>query len=167
MNKNIIFLHTGSNLGHRFGYLNKANQLIESHIGSIKKQSRFYETAAWGLTDQPAFINQAICVETDLFPNQLLKIIHEIEVELGRVRITKWGERVIDIDILFFNDAIIETPNLEIPHPRIGERNFVLVPMNEIAPDLIHPVFQKNIQTLLKECLDNLEVTAVPEEIIK
>jgi 2-amino-4-hydroxy-6-hydroxymethyldihydropteridine diphosphokinase len=163
MNKNIIFLHTGSNLGNRFDYLNKANQLIESQIGSIKIQSSFYKTAAWGVTDQPAFINQAICVETDLSPNKLLKTIHQIEAELGRVRITKWAERVIDIDILFFNDLIIENKNLEIPHPRIGERNFVLVPMNEIAPDLVHPVFQKNIQTLLKECLDHLQVTAVPE----
>lgn len=167
MKKNIVFLHTGSNLGNRFDYLNKANELIESRIGRIKKQSRFYETAAWGITDQPAFINQAIGVETDFSPSELLKIINEIEAELGRVRITKWAERVIDIDILFFNDAIIEFENLQIPHPRIGERNFVLVPINEIAPNFVHPIFQKNIQTLLRECSDTLDVAVIWEEILK
>ncbi|MGB0862153.1 MAG: 2-amino-4-hydroxy-6-hydroxymethyldihydropteridine diphosphokinase [Saprospiraceae bacterium] len=164
---NIVFLHTGSNLGNRFDYLHQANQLIKNRIGSIQKASSFYETAAWGITDQPAFINQAIRVETALSPNELLKAINQIEAEIGRIRIKKWAERVIDIDILFYNQTIIETPNLKVPHPRISERNFVLVPMNEIAADFVHPVFQKTMQQLLDETSDNLEAKKIEEKILK
>ena len=164
---NIVFLHTGSNLGNRFDYLHQANQLIKNRIGSIQKASSFYETAAWGITDQPAFINQAIRVETALSPNELLKAINQIEAEIGRIRIKKWAERVIDIDILFYNQTIIETPNLKVPHPRISERNFVLVPMNEIAADFVHPVFQKTMQQLLDETSDNVEAKKIEEKILK
>lgn len=168
---NIVYLHTGSNLGHRFENLMKANGLIEQHIGTIIQESSFYETEAWGYRNQPSFINQALCVETNLSPMQLIAIIYDLEIKLGRIRVAKWAERLIDIDILFYNQTIVEEPpTLIIPHPRISERNFVMAPLAEIAPNFSHPVLKQSIQQLLDKSTDTLtakKILEIPEESIE
>lgn len=157
MNK--TYLHTGSNLGDKALNLSTAVAQIESKIGPVKKVSRVYQTKAWGITNQPDFLNQAIEVETALKPYALLATINKIEYDMGRKREIKWGERLIDIDILFYNDAIIQDePKLIIPHPYLHYRNFVLVPMMEIAPQLLHPIFNQTITQLYSNSEDELIV---------
>lgn len=153
-----VFLGLGSNLGNREGNLEKACYLIEKEIGIIQKKSSIYKTAAWGEETQEDFYNQVIRVETTLEPLDLLEKCKGIEQELGRIPNEKWGPRLIDIDILFYNTIVFETPTLTIPHRYLAERKFVLIPMSEIANELQHPVFQKNIKTLLSDCLDKLPV---------
>lgn len=145
---NAVYLHTGTNLGEKAANLERANRLISQEIGQIAQASSVYQTAAWGNTAQPDFLNQALLVHTALGPFELLGKIHWIEQQMGRVRRIKWGERIIDIDILFFNDEVIAAENLQIPHPYLHLREFVLAPLREIAPDWIHPVFQKSILQL-------------------
>jgi 2-amino-4-hydroxy-6-hydroxymethyldihydropteridine diphosphokinase len=127
----------------------------------VSNASSIYETAAWGKNDQPAFLNQVLEIETALSPPQLLKTILAIEENIGRVRQEKYGPRIIDIDILLFNDEVLHLPMLKIPHPQLQNRRFVLVPLAEIAPDLIHPVFKKTIAELLAICPDKLEVSRI------
>ena len=151
---NTVYLSLGSNIGNRLKYLNDAMKLIEERIGKIEKRSSVYETEPWGKTDQSMFLNMAINVHTMLLPELLINSILEIERILGRIRIEKWRERKIDIDILFYNDEIINQPDLVIPHPYLQERQFVLVPLNEIAQDIYHPVLQCTIKDLLLQCPD-------------
>ena len=153
-----VFLGTGTNLGDRAFNLKHANALIESQIGSIRKQSTIYETGAWGITDQPDFLNQVIEVATLLPPAAVLEKIHSIEQTMGRQRLQKWGTRTIDIDILFYDDIFYQTDSLTIPHPHLRERKFVLVPLVEIAPDIIHPNLGVNMQQLLNSCDDEIMV---------
>lgn len=156
---NTAYLILGGNKGDKMQNLQQAILLLESHVGTITKKSDIFVTAAWGNTNQPDFFNQAICIETQLSPKELLKAIISIEQTLGRIRShEKWMERTMDIDILFYNNEIIDTENLKIPHPFIQERKFVLVPMEQLSPTMIHPIFKKNIRTLLSECDDELEV---------
>ncbi len=138
---NNIYILLGTNLGDRFQQLDLARKQLESRIGAIIDASSVYETAAWGVEDQPAFLNQALLLTTDLQALDCLEITQSIEQELGRIRIKKWGERVIDIDLIYFNQDIIDLPTLRIPHPFIAERRFVLAPLVEIAPDYIHPLY--------------------------
>ncbi len=156
MNK--AFLLTGANLGDRVASLEKASTLIAEHCGQIIQSSSLYETAAWGMEDQPAFINQAHEISTALNARQLMRKILRVEKTMGRIREQKYGPRLIDIDILFFNDEIHEYPLLRLPHPELHRRRFALEPMKEIAPLLVHPVFKKNIRGLLAECTDPLPV---------
>ena len=159
---NTAYLILGGNKGNKAQNLSKAIQLISEKAGVVVKKSDIFATAAWGNTNQPDFFNQAICLQTALSPEDLLKQIISIELLLGRVRGNqKWAERTMDIDILFYNDDIIKTKDLTIPHPLLQERNFVLVPMAQLAPKLVHPVFKKNIETLLSECSDKLKVIPV------
>lgn len=156
---NTAYLILGGNIGNRLQNLQEAIQLISKKAGVIKKKSDIFTTSAWGNTDQPDFLNQALCLQTPLTAADLLETLISIEQILGRVRDQqKWTERVIDIDILFYNTDIINTTDLKIPHPYLQERMFVLVPMAQLAPMLVHPALQKNIQTLLLECTDKLEV---------
>lgn len=155
MNK--IFLITGGNIGDRKKILEAAVVLIEAKIGKIIQRSRIYETDAWGITDQPSFYNQVLVVESSFSAIEVIKIILKIEEELGRVRTIKNAARTIDIDILFFNNEIVNEENLTIPHPQIANRRFVLKPLDEIAPMLIHPVYKKSIHELLAICSDELE----------
>lgn len=156
---NTVYLLLGGNKGDKLNNLKAAMHLLETKVGQIKKRSDIFITAAWGNTDQPDFVNQAICIETALSANELLQHTLSIEEALGRIRgEKKWEERTIDIDILFYNDDIIDTFHLKIPHPYIQERKFVLVPMEQIAPGLTHPQLKKDIKTLLLECSDDLEV---------
>jgi 2-amino-4-hydroxy-6-hydroxymethyldihydropteridine diphosphokinase len=153
-----VYLLTGGNIGNRLDYLLRAKEQIKKRCGSIVQESSVYETAAWGKEDQGAFLNQVLKIETNLHPEEILKSILEIEKSFGRKRELKYGPRTIDIDILFFNDDIINQYDLKIPHPQMQNRRFVLVPLNEIAPDKIHPSLHKTISQLLSECPDPLAV---------
>lgn len=158
-----VFLLLGSNLGDRRKYLHDAKVAIVASCGQLMVASAVYETAAWGQEDQPAFYNQVLQIETDLGPEGLLREAHNIEQSLGRTRYKKWGERTIDIDILYYGDTLVQQPNLTIPHPEIANRRFTLMPLAEIAPDWEHPGVQKTNKRLLEECPDQLDVVRLPE----
>ena len=156
------YLLIGGNLGNRKENLLKAGELIQQHCGIITKSSSLYETAAWGKTDQPSFLNQALEIKTTLNARQLIRRILKVETMMGRIRSEKLGPRTIDIDILFFEDEIHKLRLLKVPHPEIQNRRFALIPMAEINPGLIHPALKKTITTLLDECPDKLEVVKIP-----
>jgi len=153
------YLLLGTNLGDRAHNLTSAHRLL-NEIGTIKALSPVYITAAWGLTDQPDFYNQAVALSTALEPGALLGAIRSIEIQTGRTDTVRWGPRILDIDILFYGDFIIETENLVIPHPRMHERRFALIPLHDICPDLIHPISGKTITEMLESCTDVLPVRA-------
>lgn len=155
---NTTYLLTGGNLGDRLAYLNKASAMIDRYCGDIVQTSSVYETAAWGFTDQPSFYNMVIELKTELSADELMKTLLQIEETIGRIRTQKMGPRTIDIDILLFNNDVIQTPLITIPHPRLTERRFVLTPLAEIAANVIHPVAKKTMQQLLDECKDTLDV---------
>ncbi len=155
---NTAYLLTGGNLGERVHNLAMARELIAAQTGNIIAASSLYETAAWGNTDQPAFLNQAIMIETPLNARQLIRRILKIEKKMGRVREEKYGPRLIDIDILLFNNEKHNYQFLKLPHPEMQNRRFTLLPLAEIAPEIIHPVLKKTITELLQECKDELEV---------
>lgn len=158
------FLLLGTNLGDKFVNLSSARAQLLQQVGIFVKVSAIYQTAAWGKTDQGDFLNQVIQIETELDPHELLKVCLTIEKRLGRQRYEKWGERIIDIDVLLFDKLIFKNKDLEIPHPQMRKRRFTMIPLCEIAPNLEHPVFRKTNQELLKECPDLLEVTKVERE---
>lgn len=153
-----VYLLTGGNVGDSLSTLQKANELIRDRVGRIIKSSSVYKTAAWGKTDQDDFLNQVLEVETSLSPEDLMDALLKIEIDLGRKRIEKYGPRIIDLDILFYDDLVLKSERLTIPHPQIQFRRFVLQPLNELEPALFHPVLEKSIDELLKECPDLLEV---------
>jgi 2-amino-4-hydroxy-6-hydroxymethyldihydropteridine diphosphokinase len=155
---NSTYLLIGGNLGNRIENLAMARSLIENELGKIIKASSIYETAAWGITEQPDFLNQVLLIKTKFSPEKMMQLILSIENKMGRVRTQKNASRIIDIDILFFNDEIISNENLTIPHPEIQNRKFALIPLNEIASDLVHPVFKQSIKNLLSTSKDKLQV---------
>ncbi|WP_342086746.1 2-amino-4-hydroxy-6-hydroxymethyldihydropteridine diphosphokinase [Dyadobacter sp. OTU695] len=157
-----VFLLLGSNLGDRPQVLAAAREAIGEQAGRIVSQSAVYETAPWGITDQPAFLNQVVEISTSLPPEDLLRIILNIEHDLGRVRYERWGARVIDIDILYFGQTVMDSARLTLPHPRIQDRRFVLAPLAEIAPDFLHPLLQKTSSKLLEDCPDTSAVSKTP-----
>jgi 2-amino-4-hydroxy-6-hydroxymethyldihydropteridine diphosphokinase len=160
---NHAWLLTGGNIGNREQYLATARVLINQHCGSIIKTSSLYETAAWGKTDQPAFLNQALEVLTSLNAKQLMRCILKVEKMMGRIRKERYGPRLIDIDILLFNNEKHNYSFLKLPHPEMQNRRFALLPLAEIAPGIIHPVFNKTITDLLNECKDKLEVKKIAD----
>ncbi len=153
---NRAYLITGGNLGNRAANLARALQLIGREAGSIVAASALYETEAWGKTDQPAFLNQAVIIDTLLTPQALLHLLLNIEKEIGRIRHQKWDARLIDIDMIFYNDIILNEPDLTLPHPFFHERRFALTPMQEIASDFVHPVLKQTVSKLLQACPDPL-----------
>lgn len=156
---NRAYLLIGGNLGDRMRLLQKARQGIEEYIGKIINKSAIYETAAWGFKAENDFLNQVLIVETGLKPIDVLDKCQEIEQKLERVRTgSGYQSRTMDIDILFFNDEIIQKERLTIPHPKLHERKFTLEPLNEISPDFIHPKLNKSIQQLLSDCIDSSDV---------
>ncbi len=159
MNK--AYLLIGGNEGDRFLHMQQARANIEHICGVIEQVSSVYQTAAWGKTDQAYFLNQALLLTTALGPQALLHLILSIEEKMGRKRTVKNAPRIIDIDILFYNQEIIAAPDISIPHPRMAERRFVLEPLNEIAPGFIHPLLGKSVQQLLRECTDTLAVKKI------
>jgi len=156
-----VYLLLGSNLGDRQLFLKKAIRLISKNIAPVLLRSAVYQTQSWGKADAPDYLNQVISLQTDLPAQTILKKILAIELQLGRLREEKWGSRTIDIDILFYGDAIINETGLHIPHPELHNRRFTLEPLAEIAPDLIHPVLKNNILKLKNELQDNLVVKKV------
>jgi len=158
----IVYLLLGSNLGDRNALIEEAIVAIQQQIGQVTSRSSIYETAAWGKEDQPGFLNIALAVATTLNAQEVLVHALAIEKELGRVRLEKWGARLIDIDIIFYGDEVISIAGeLEVPHPEMHKRKFVLVPMAEIASDYIHPVLKKTLPELLLELPDDLKVLKV------
>ena len=151
----IAYIGIGSNLGNREENCQKAIALLIEKNIKITKRSSLYEIEPWGVKEQPRFINMAVEIETNLEPAELLKVIKEIENSMGRRKGIRWGPRVIDLDVLLYDDLILKTGELEIPHPAIKDREFVLKPLSEIAPDKIHPIFKKSIKTLLIELLES------------
>jgi 2-amino-4-hydroxy-6-hydroxymethyldihydropteridine diphosphokinase len=156
-----IFLLLGSNLGERLMILESARKHIAERVGFVSVQSSVYETEPWGVAEQPAFLNQVLKVETEHAPEEVLRIILDIEHELGRIRYERWGARVIDIDLLYYSDFVLNTARLTLPHPRLQDRRFTLVPLAEIAPDFIHPLLQKTSEVLLKICPDEGVVSKI------
>ena len=162
----MIELYTllGGNLGDKKKIFEEARELLGERIGKISALSSVYETEPWGFESEDIFWNQVLKMETELSPEEILAKIQQIEQDLGRIRKeNQFSSRIIDIDILFYGDQIINQENLIIPHPRIQERKFTLVPLCEIAPELLHPVLKKSIGQLLKECPDRLNVKLVSE----
>lgn len=155
---NSIYILLGANLENPILQLNNAEKLLNQQLGNIEISSAIYESEAWGIEDQPLFYNQVLKISTILNPFESLKICQDIENELGRIRDKKWGSRIIDIDILYFNDEILQTKDLIIPHPFLHLRNFTLVPLNEIASDYIHPVLKLSNKNLLADSSDSLNV---------
>lgn len=160
-----VYLLLGSNLGDRLQVLKLAADRIGDMVGKVICASGIYETAPWGVVDQPSFLNQVLALETEHAPEDVLRIVLDIEHELGRVRYERWGARVIDIDILFYNDLVQDTARLTVPHPRLHERRFTLIPLAGIAPDFIHPVFNQSLTELLSICPDDSEVNLFLGEI--
>lgn len=146
-----VYLSLGSNMGNRSANLKAAISSLPPQM-EVKKKSQVYETPPWGYTEQEKFLNQVLRVTTYLDPEPLMKHLKRLEVALGRKATFRYGPRLIDIDILFYDDLVLETPSLTIPHPHLHERGFVLVPMMDIAPDLIHPVKKKSIRELMALC---------------
>ncbi|MDA8172249.1 MAG: 2-amino-4-hydroxy-6-hydroxymethyldihydropteridine diphosphokinase [Nitrospiraceae bacterium] len=147
----------GSNLGDRLQNCKRALRLLEQRGIRVKAVSGAYETKPWGgqsVAGQPDFINMAAVVETDISPRALLNVLLEVEKEMGRVRERKWGPRIIDLDILLYADEVMDQPGLKIPHPLMHERDFVLRPLAEIAPEALHPVLKKTVRQLLEEFSD-------------
>lgn len=156
----IVFLGIGTNLGNRENNLENAIASIGLSIGPVLMSSSIYDTEPWGFQSEEEFLNMVVKLETDLAPVVLLERIHTIESLLGRVRgPEQFSSRVIDIDILLYEDMIIDEDNLKIPHPLLQERRFVLVPLCEIGAELLHPVLKKTIEELLEECMDKGIVT--------
>ncbi len=133
-----VYIALGTNLGDRLANLRAAIKSLPPDV-SVLAESHVYETPPWGYADQPPFLNMAIKAETDLAPEPLLTYLKQLEVELGREQNFRWGPRLIDLDILFYDELVVNTPPLVIPHPRLHERAFVLVPLLDVAPDLVHP----------------------------
>ena len=155
---NITYLLLGSNIGNSKASLAKALSQIEKQIGPVIRRSGLYSTAAWGNIKQPDFLNQVIIVETELHAAEIMQTILDIEKKMGRIRTVKNAPRVIDIDILFFNKEIIDLPDLTVPHPQIQNRRFVLVPLNQLSPNMKHPGLNKTVHQLLMHCPDKLNV---------
>jgi len=158
---NSVFFLLGANLGDRQKQLASALAEIRAGVGRIDGVSAIYESAAWGLAEQPRFLNQAVEVSTRLAALEILDAVQKIETDLGRIRTAKWGARTIDIDMLYFNTEIIEQARLTVPHPHIQDRRFALLPLNELAPDFVHPKQKKTHRVLLSECPDTLEVLRI------
>lgn len=156
------YLLLGTNLGDRLENLKVAVSHVERAIGAVFAKSSVYETEAWGKTDQPGFLNQAIAVKSELPPMELLQSLLDIEQKMGRVRLERWGERLIDIDLIFYGDLVVsEGEVLQVPHPEMHHRRFVLEPLNEIAENFIHPVFKQKVSSILANLTDKLTVQKI------
>ncbi len=159
MNK--LYLLLGSNMGNSYEQLAEAKKHLAKELGIVMRQSKLYQTAAWGKRNQPDFLNQVIVLQTKRDAATCMNYILEIEHKMGRIRTRKNAPRMIDIDILYFNKEILNLPHLTVPHPAIQDRRFVLIPLNELAPRFIHPVLNKSNHELLQDCPDQLDVKKI------
>ncbi len=151
-----VYFLLGGNLGDRLSTLKQALRALSEAVGPVLQRSSIYETEPWGKQNQPTFLNQTALLETEKAPPEILQVIKQIEQDLKRKRFEKWGSRTIDIDILFYGEQVYEDDQLSIPHPALHTRNFTLVPLLEIAPDLVHPRFQCTIRQLYAQSPDPL-----------
>ena len=158
----IAYLLLGSNIGDRAAHLQQARKALAAAAGKLVAVSSLYETAAWGLEDQPAFLNQALAVRTALSAPALLAACLATEQQAGRERLQRWGARTLDVDILLYGQEIIATPTLIVPHPALPARRFALLPLAQIAPHLVHPQLHQTVAELLAACPDPLPVQLVP-----
>ena len=145
-------------MGEREDYLQNASELLAADIGVIQKESKIYESVPWGVENQNNYLNQVLEIKSEFSAEEVLEGVLQIEDKIGRIRNEKWGERIIDIDILLFNDSIVEKDGVCIPHIHLHNRRFVLIPLNEVAPNFIHPKYNKTIEELLSECKDTESV---------
>ncbi|MDO6437514.1 2-amino-4-hydroxy-6-hydroxymethyldihydropteridine diphosphokinase [Cyclobacterium sp. 1_MG-2023] len=152
-----VVLGLGGNRGDRLALLDKASKLLAQKM-DLEKASSIYHTAAWGGNSHGAYLNQVLVLNTSMKAEECLNFIQQIENQLGRKREVKWGDRTMDIDILYFDNEIINTERLKVPHPHIANRNFVLVPLAEVLPDFVHPQMGKSSMVLMEECEDSLKV---------
>ncbi len=162
--KSETVLLLGSNSGDRLDNIKKAINRIEELTGSVILKSSLYETSPWGFAEQPDFLNCVIVLKTSLKPLQLLHTLKKIELETGRIITEKWKERIIDIDILFYDEVIFESEELTIPHPLMHERRFTLIPLNEILPDFVHPLLKKKTAELVSNCRDEGTVKKITND---
>ncbi|MEM9833268.1 MAG: 2-amino-4-hydroxy-6-hydroxymethyldihydropteridine diphosphokinase [Bacteroidota bacterium] len=156
-----IYLLLGSNLEDRDRNIQRARENIVQQVGSIVHTSGIYETEAWGVLDQPLFYNQVVQIETQLGHEALLRALQEIEQKIGKVKVGKWRERLIDIDLLYYGNRIVHTQTLTVPHPEIQNRRFTLAPLVELIPNELHPVLFQSHKNLLETTQDTLEVWKV------
>lgn len=158
-----VFILLGGNLGDRFKTLSQAKKFVSVRAGIIQKESSVYESEPWGFEHENSFLNQVVVVKTEYPPEIVLQIAQDTEAELGRIRHNSgvYEGRIIDIDILFYDDKVMKQEDLKIPHPLIQERRFTLQPLAEIAPDMVHPVLQKTMKQLLDECADDQEAKRI------
>jgi len=156
-----VYILLGSNQGNSIKQLEIATQSIAEWVGNVVQSSSIYRTAAWGNTQQDAFSNQIILVRTEKTASQVLRILLTIEDKMERIRTLKWAPRTIDLDILFYDELILEEPELTIPHPYLHQRRFTLIPMAEMAPNFLHPKLLKSISQLLQICPDQLSVEKI------
>jgi 2-amino-4-hydroxy-6-hydroxymethyldihydropteridine diphosphokinase len=155
---NLAYLITGGNLGDRVANLETSIRHLEINAGRLLQASAIYQTAAWGMEDQPDFLNQVLLLQTSLAPTDLLQSMLQIERQMGRIREAKYGPRTIDIDLLLYNQVVMNEPHLTLPHPRFHLRRFALQPLADLAPSLLHPVLHQTIGHLLLHCADPLNV---------
>jgi 2-amino-4-hydroxy-6-hydroxymethyldihydropteridine diphosphokinase len=148
--KHTVYIALGTNMGDRLDNLQAALRSLPTAV-TVTDESPVYETPPWGYEDQPAFLNMVVKGETSLEPEALLTYLKQLEAKLGRESNFRWGPRLIDLDILFYDDLVLDTPPLVIPHPRLHERAFVLVPLADVAPQFVHPVFQQEVNKFLSE----------------
>ncbi|MCU0432985.1 MAG: 2-amino-4-hydroxy-6-hydroxymethyldihydropteridine diphosphokinase [Bacteroidia bacterium] len=166
VNEVTAYLSLGSNLGNRLEMLHDALKLLHAHGQvSVTKVSPVYQTAAWGKSAQPDFYNCAARISTSLAPEALLDVLLATERALGRERLERWGPRLIDLDLLFWDNVQLTTNRLVVPHPELHRRRFVLLPLADIAPQLIHPGEKQTIAQLAANCSDPLAVTLLPETV--
>jgi len=156
MNQVVFIL--GGNLGDRLRLIEGSVELMVSHFGPITRKSSIFETGAWGGKSNGNYLNQVLVFNTSFFPEEILDVILEIELKMGRTRGDKWGDRTMDIDILYFGNEKFQSERLTIPHPFLQERRFVLEPLAEILPDFVHPFLNKTNRELLENCLDKSSV---------
>jgi|LakMenEpi03Aug12_release.lakeMendotaPanAssembly.Ray.scaffolds.fasta_scaffold18713_3 2-amino-4-hydroxy-6-hydroxymethyldihydropteridine diphosphokinase len=157
-----VFLSLGGNLGNTQEIFEQSYPAIEKKVGKILQKSSLYRTAAWGLKDQADFINQVMLLESALNPHEILTEIQAIEKQFGRERLVTWGPRTLDLDILFIENLKIQNEKLQIPHPHIHNRKFILIPMHEIAKEFEHPELKKTISELMLEATDDFSVNLIP-----
>lgn len=159
MHRAILLL--GCNLGDCSNRLQQAETLLAEKAGSITGRSSLYASEPWGVEDQPDYLNRAVLLETELAPELLLECCLSVENILGRVRTERWGSRTMDIDILFVDDLVFQSNILELPHPRIQSRKFALLPLSELIPEFVHPVFRQSMSELLAACTDTGKVEKI------